>query len=82
MATMTNSTIEMIGEQLRKANQGIADLKTHIMGMEDRIIGLEGRFDGVDKRFDGIDERLDGLSNDVAWIKSFLEGTAQEMSGD
>ena len=61
----------MVGEQLLKANRGIADLKTHIMEMEDR---LEARFDGIDKR-------LDGLSTDVAWIKNFLEGMAKEMTG-
>ena len=77
--TMTDVTLQMVGEQLLKANQGIADLKTHIVKMEDR---LQARFDGIDKRFDGIDKRLDGLSTDVAWIKGFLEGMAKEMNDD
>lgn len=56
--TMTDGTLQMVGEQLLKANQGIADLKTHVMGMEDRI---NERFDGIDTRLNGVDNRLDNI---------------------
>ena len=50
---MTETTSQIIGEQLFKANEGIAGLKADLMNLEARLIKR------MDERFDGIEGRLD-----------------------
>lgn len=69
MATMAGLMIEMIGERFRKANQGIADLKTHVMGMEYQI---NERFGGIDTRLNGVDNRLDNIKTLLGKIAAHL----------
>ncbi|MCY4571972.1 MAG: hypothetical protein OXF01_04150 [Gemmatimonadetes bacterium] len=57
--TMTAVTLDMVGEQLREANQGIASLKTDIMKLGDDLrVEFGERFDGMDSRLDGIETLL------------------------
>ena len=74
--SMTDVTLQMVGEQLFEANKGIADLKTHVMGMEDRI---NDRFDGIDTRLDGVDNRLDGVDNRLDNIETLLSKVAAHL---
>ncbi len=67
MPTVTETvTIEMLGEQLFKANEGIHDLKTHVMKLGDDLRAEFG------ERFDGVDARLDGIEGHLAKIMDHL----------
>ena len=69
MATMADLMIDMIGERFRKANQGIADLKTHVMGME---YWINERFDGIDTRLNEVDKRLNNVKTLLGKIAAHL----------